>query len=112
MVSGYANSHQVKVVTIEEIISHFLLHDANNTLEETSHKIAPNYPPLRTNDDTERSDKGGSNTQAENGSGTSNSEIMSSHPTWSTHGDFEVNIHEILSSYSVWSTHDGTELNN
>ena len=120
MVSGHANSHyQLKVVTIEEMISHFLSHGANNGLEETSHEIVPNYPMFNTSDSAEGNNQNGvevtSNTQVrntENDSETSNPEIMSSYRPWSTHGDFEVNIQEILSAYPLWSTHGGTEVHN
>ena len=106
MMSGYSTCRQLKVVTIEEIISHFHSWGTSDELEGSYHEI-------------EESNQDGvavtSNTQVLNtGSGSKirNSEITSSYPTWSINGDFEVNIQEILSTYPVWSTHDGSEARN
>ena len=115
MVSGHANSHQVEVVTIEEI-SHFLLHDANYDLEEDSREIVPNYHSVLSTsvgaDDNNQNEVAvTSNLQVQDTESDFETNMKSSYPTWSTGGDFEVNIQEILSMYPVWSTCDGTKIN-
>ena len=116
IVSRHAYSHQLKVVTIGEIVSHFLLWDANDDLERDNNEINASAPVLSRKKCCEviNQEAVTSNTSVWNtdiGSKTNNTEITS-YTSWSLNGDFEVNIQEILSTYPVWSTYDGTEVIN